>query len=259
MRSPFPGMDPYLEHPALWPDVHNSLITAIRDVLAPQLAPDYYVGIERRAYLLKPDDVVFVGRPDIAVIPRQPVAPRQLLPLAETGVVDVELAMGDEISENFLEIHEVTTGKLVTILELLSPVNKLHGKGRQEYEEKRDYVLHSRTNLVEADLLRAGEPMALGGRPIQSDYRILVSRSWQRPRAQLYFFNLRQPIPSFALPLQQGEVEPFLDLGATFHALYGRARFDLRLDYSQPPVHPLSPEDITWAKELLNASSSTPQ
>jgi len=25
MPSPFPGMDPYLEHPALWPDVHLSL------------------------------------------------------------------------------------------------------------------------------------------------------------------------------------------------------------------------------------------
>jgi hypothetical protein len=256
MRSPFPGMNPYLEHPALWPDVHNSLITAIRDVLAPQLAPDYYVGIERRAYLLKPDDIVFVGRPDIAVVPHQPAVPRKLLPLAETGVMEVELPMNDKVSENFLEIHEVTTGTLVTILELLSPVNKLHAKGRQEYEEKRDYVLTSRTNLVEVDLLRAGEPMALAGRPIQSDYRILVSRSWQRPRAQLYYFNLRQPIPSFALPLQQGEVEPFLDLSAILHALYDRARFDLRLDYSQPPVPPLTEEDTAWATELLNHSPS---
>jgi len=68
MQSPFPGMDPYLEHPALWPDVHNSLIAAIRDELTPMVVPRYYVGLERRAYLLKPDDVVFIGRPDITVI-----------------------------------------------------------------------------------------------------------------------------------------------------------------------------------------------
>lgn len=252
-------MDPYLEHPALWPDVHNSLITAIRDDLAPQLAPDYYVGIERRAYLLKPDDVVFVGRPNIAIIPRQPSTPRKLLPLAETGVIDVELPMNEEVGENFLEIHEVTTGKLVTILELLSPVNKLHAEGRREYEEKRDYIFKSRTNLVEIDLLRAGQPMPVISKQVQSDYRILVSRSWQRPRAQLYFFNLRQPIPSFTLPLQQGEVEPFLNLGPILHALYTRARFDLRLDYTQPPVPPLSPEDTAWANELLNTSSTNPQ
>ncbi len=72
MRSPFPGMDPYLEHPSLWPGVHNSLIAAIRDDLASRLAPRYYVGLERRAYLLKPDDIVFIGRPDIAFIPLLP-------------------------------------------------------------------------------------------------------------------------------------------------------------------------------------------
>ncbi|MCK4452049.1 MAG: DUF4058 family protein [Anaerolineae bacterium] len=30
MPSPFPGMDPYLEYPVRWPDVHHSLITYIR-------------------------------------------------------------------------------------------------------------------------------------------------------------------------------------------------------------------------------------
>jgi hypothetical protein len=250
-------MDPYLEHPALWPDIHNSLITAIADVLAPLLAPRYYVGVERHAYFLKPDQVVLVGRPDIAVIPYMPPAPRKLLPLAEMDVLEVEVPLAEEVEENFLEVHEVTTSKLVTVLELLSPVNKLHTQGRQEYEEKRDHIFQSRTNLVEIDLLRAGEPMAVLGRQVKSDYRLLVSRGWQRPRAQLYPFNLRQPIPGFALPLQQGEVEPTVDLGAILHSLYSRRRFDLRLDYSQPPVPPLSPEDTTWAKELLNATSST--
>jgi hypothetical protein len=29
MTIPFPGMDPYLEEPAMCPDVHNSLIATI--------------------------------------------------------------------------------------------------------------------------------------------------------------------------------------------------------------------------------------
>ncbi|NEO03945.1 MAG: DUF4058 family protein, partial [Moorea sp. SIO3I7] len=37
--SPFPGMDPYVEHPSAWPNVHHRLITAIADSLAPQLLP----------------------------------------------------------------------------------------------------------------------------------------------------------------------------------------------------------------------------
>ena len=251
MRSPFPGMDPYLEHPALWPDVHNSLIAAIRDDLTPRLAPRYYIGLERRVYLLKADDVAFIGRPDIAVIPHQPQVKPARLPLAEMGLLEVDVPMADRVEENYLEVHEVVTGKLVTILELLSPANKLHDEGRRQYEQKRDSVLRTRTNLVEVDLLRAGEPMPVVGQTPRSDYRILISRGAQRPRAQLYAFNLRQPIPEFPLPLLPGDDEPPVELGRILHALYERARFDLRLDYAQPPVPPLADEDVVWARELI--------
>ena len=162
--------------------------------------------------------------------------------------------MTDEVSENFLEIREVHTGKLVTILELLSPVNKLNDEGRQQYLQKRSHILLSQTNLVEIDLLRAGNPMPVVGQPVASDYRILVSRAWQRPRAQLYPFNLQQPIPLFPLPLLRQDDPPEVDLGAILHALYERARFDLRLDYTQPPVPPLEAEDAAWAGELISGS-----
>ena len=42
MPSPFPGMDPYLEEPRRWPDVHQSLITYIRDALQPAVRPRYF-------------------------------------------------------------------------------------------------------------------------------------------------------------------------------------------------------------------------
>jgi hypothetical protein len=255
MPSPFPGMDPYLEHPSLWPDVHNRLITAIADQLTPLVAPRYYIGLERRTYLLKPDDVVFIGRPDVAVVSQRPSPQLAALPLAEVGVLEVEVPMADEVSENFLEVREVRTGKLVTILELLSPVNKLHGEGREQYQQKRTHVFFSQTNLVEVDLLRAGEPMPVVGEPVASDYRILVSRGWQRPRGQLYPFQLRQPIPVSPLPLLREDEAPEVDLGAILHALYDRARFDLRLDYTQPPVPPLSDEDAAWAEGLLSKAA----
>ncbi|MBI3763303.1 MAG: DUF4058 family protein, partial [Chloroflexi bacterium] len=50
MPAPLPGMDPWLEHPALWPDVHHGLISAIRDRLGPILRPRYYVAVETRTY-----------------------------------------------------------------------------------------------------------------------------------------------------------------------------------------------------------------
>jgi hypothetical protein len=122
-----------------------------------------------------------------------------------TAVLEVDVPIPDEVYENFLEIHEVKTAKLVTILELLSPVNKLNKQGREDYERKRDHVFRSWRNLVEIDLLQAGEPMLVIGPCVQSDYRLLISRGTQRPRAYLIAFNLRQPIPPFTLPLLPGD------------------------------------------------------
>ena len=39
MPSPFPGMNPFLEHPLVWQDFHQSLVTRIRDALAGQVRP----------------------------------------------------------------------------------------------------------------------------------------------------------------------------------------------------------------------------
>jgi hypothetical protein len=253
MESPFPGMDPYLEHPSLWPDAHNRLIAALADDLSERVAPRYYVGLERRTYLLKADDLVFVGRPDIALAAAAEVSGLAPQPATSVTVLEVEVPMQDEVSENFLEIHEVKTGKLVTVLELLAPVNKLHKQGREEYERKRGYVFRSWTNLVEIDLLRAGDPMPVVGAQVQSDYRILVSRGIQRPRASLIAFTLRQPIPTFRLPLLPDDDEPEVALNRILHALYRRARFDLRLDYTQPPIPPLAEADAAWAQELITA------
>ena len=249
MQTPFPGMDPWLEHPSIWQDVHNSLITAVRDELAPRVAPRYYVGLERRAYLTTPDDIVFVGRPDIALVTKRSPLATAIAP-SVNGVLEVEVPMGDELSESYLEIHEVKSGRLVTLVEILSPTNKLNQAGREQYERKRTQVLSTYTNLVEIDLLRAGVPMPVHGRPSQSDYRMLVSRGHQRPRAQLYLFGLRQSIPQIPMPLLPGESEPLLDLNAILHALYSRARFDLRLDYTQPAMPPLNADDAAWAATL---------
>jgi len=248
MRSPFPGMDPYLEHPSLWPDVHNSLIAAIRETLAPQLAPRYYIGLERRVYHLSPDDLVFVGRPDVSVTTalREPGP----APLADAAILEVTVPMTDEVGENYLEVRDVVSGEVVMVMELLSPVNKL-GAGRQEHLNKRDHIFKTRTHLVELDLLRAGQPMPMLPQPAPSDYRILISRSSQRPRAQLYTFGVCQPIPSFRLPLLPGDDEPLVDVNTTLHDLYERVHFELLLDYSQPPTPPLAEAEAAWARELI--------
>lgn len=255
MPTPFPGMDPYLERPGLWPDVHNRLIAALADDLAPRLRPRYFVAIEERTYTVSPDDLVFAGRADVAVVRRE-TNPAESAPEAVSDdVVIVEVPVLDEVRESFLEVRSVADERVVTVLELLSPANKRPGSGRDQYSEKRLGIFGTRTHLVEIDLLRAGEPMAIRGWDGQSDYRILVSRGDRRPRAQLLPFSVRQPVPIFALPLLRGDDEPAVALGALLHALYDRAGYDLRVDYRADAEPPLGDADATWADALLRGAT----
>ena len=131
MPSPFPGMDPYLEAPELWAELHNRLIVAIADDLSPKLRPNYRVAIDQRIYLTN-DDRQLVGIPDVTV--------------------SISLTLPEEVRESYLEIRDIVNGQVVTVIEILSPKNKQNGEGRIAYERKRNEVLASATHFIEIDL-----------------------------------------------------------------------------------------------------------
>ncbi|AFY32246.1 DUF4058 family protein [Calothrix sp. PCC 7507] len=255
MPSPFPGMNPYLEHPELWPEVHSRLIVAIADAIFPHLRPKYRVAIEKRVYQMTDGNSVLVGIPDVTIgryikaTDKEPSNIAVASPPAKP--ITVNIPIPEEVRESYLEVREVGTGEVITVIELLSPKNKRPGEGRKAYDTKRQQVFGSSTHLVEIDLLRGGEPMPILGNQIQSDYRILVSRSELRPRAELYPFNLPEQIPTFVLPLRKGDTEPLLDLQSVIQDLFDRAGFDLAIDYSREPVPPIGEDDIVWVSELL--------
>ena len=87
--------------------------------------------------------------------------------------------------------------------------------------------------------------------PPQTDYRIVICRAGLAKSAELYSFSLKAPIPSIAIPLLPGDADPKLDLNAVLHALIERARYDLVIDYRQPPQPPLRPEDEPWAAAVI--------
>ncbi len=123
MKSPFPGMDPFIESSGLWEDFHNHLVEKIGATLA-DLAPDHYlVRTGERSFIL----------------------------------------IQEEHRESFVEIFEASPGqRLVTSIEVLSPSNKRRGtEGWQIYQRKRQGLLLADVNFVEIDLLRGGERMPM--------------------------------------------------------------------------------------------------
>lgn len=252
MQNPFPGMNPYLEQAELWHQVHNRLIVALADELTPQIAPKYRVSIEERVYS-SVDDILLVGIADVAVAKRNNVETGAIL--TNTKLLKpskVKLPMPEQVIERFLEIRSTQSREVVTVIEVLSPKNKRSKEGRTVYESKRQKILVSATNLVEIDLLRLGEALPILG-VTKTDYCILVSRSHQRPDADLYSFNLQDTIPSFPIPLRWQEVEPLIDLQRLLNEIYERARFDLAIDYSQVLKPALPSEQETWVRKILES------
>jgi hypothetical protein len=248
-------MDPYLEVGYLWPDLHHRLITAIGDRIAPQLPRDYYIRVEQRTYvaIVEPDD--HLTRPDLAVL----AVSGDLSPVECGGAATavrptrerVTLPLSEEIREGYLEIRDAGTHTVVTSIEILSPTNKAPGPGRAKYERKRLRTLDSATNLVEIDLLRGGRPMAMYPLP-EAGYRIVVSRAWERPGAELQRFGVRDAIPEIAVPLRRNEPELQFSLGPFLASIYELARYDISVDYRQaPPPPPFSEEDAAWIDALL--------
>ncbi|NJN21156.1 MAG: DUF4058 family protein [Leptolyngbya sp. RL_3_1] len=262
MPSLFPGMDPYLEQPTFWSAFHSRLIVAIADALAPQLRPRYYIEVETRTYT-DIDGELLVGIPDGVVLARTQAVPTEPRDGAvETVAVQprpqqVTLPMPVEIKERYLTVREVGTDAVITVIEVLSPKNKRQGPGRAAYVTKRQAILSSASHLVELDLLRGDEPLPMAGAGPLAQYHVLVSRSDQRPQADLYGFTVQEPLPLFPLPLKGDDESLGVDLASIFAGVYERASYDLRIDYSQAPPPPIFTQaDQAWINGLLQSDRS---
>lgn len=251
MHGPFPGMDPYLEEPSLWPDVHSRLITAFADTLAANVAPDFIVRIEQRVYIADIEEMIRRALvPDIYLVQRplsggtatlaEPISPATLIePLYE-----------EEVRDRYIEILDAQGHEVVTTIELLSPTNKVaDSRGREQFCRKREAILSSATNWIEIDLLRAGQrPDEVAGK---SDYYVLLRRAG-RHQYEVWYADLRDRLPTIAVPLTSSYADVPLDLGAILAGVYSRAFYALSVDYTQPvPTPPLLPPDANWVTARL--------
>lgn len=267
MSYPFPGMNPYLEHPSLWSGVHHRLITAIANDLAPQIRPKYIVAIEERVYQISGEESILIGIPDVSIqrsqtainLEKNTTESSVAVAVPNRNPIVATIPLPEILTESYLEIRSVETGEVITAIEILSPKNKLSNVGRLQYETKRQSVLGSYTHLVEIDLLRQGKPMPILTPIVESDYRILVSRSDTRPKAELYAFNLIDPIPQFSLPLRSENSEVLVDLQKLVQEIYEQGGYDLRLDYNREPTPALSPTQTAWVAKVLQKQGLRPK
>lgn len=259
MPSPFPGMNPYLEQPAVWTDFHTRFIAAAADVLADALAPGFYAKIGEHLYFHETtDERELVGHGDLSVHPTEFDGVAGAATAVLTEPVTVEVPPDVDITRvPFLEIFDRVGHEAVTVLELLSPSNKYAGPDREQHLGKRRRVLGSRAHLVEIDLLRGGPRLPWANLPA-CVYSVAVSRSHRRPNTDFWPIRLRDPLPVIPIPLREGTPEPMLDLQALLHRVYDRAGYRLYL-YESEPEPRLSAADAAWAHTLVPVTALGPR
>lgn len=265
MPSPFPGMDPYLEHPDVFPDFHDSFVTYLRESLQPQLPEPYYAALGRLAWIevserfIGPDvDVVVPWRREKASWKSgggMAVANRSA---AEPLVIHVP---HDERIEPLVEIYRGrgSARRLVTSIEALSWSNKTPGeRGRDLYLRKQEEILESQVHLVEIDLLRGGRhttavPRArLEARGGRFDYHVCVHRFDNLEDYFVYPIQLGEPLPKIGIPLLPDDGEVPLDLQQVFQRTYDAGPYRREIDYASSSLEPpLTAEQLDWAKGVV--------
>jgi len=251
----FPGMDPYLENPAIWPGIHNRMVVYMADELQPMLRPRYIAAVEERVYLEGPQREII---PDVWVRETGPS-----FGAVAAAVVEADAAVKVrypplEIHESYVTILDRQSGRnVVTVIELLSVTNKVPGEGRDSYVSKQAEVRASRAHLVEIDLLRTGRhvlavPERIARREAAYDYLVCVNRAGgRRGDFELYPTAVRSRLPRIKVPLAEGDSDVTLDLQAVLAKTYEAGSYRERLRYDEPCIPALSVSDQHWADELL--------
>jgi hypothetical protein len=254
-------MDPYLEEPGLWPDVHHGLISEIQAQLNQDVGPNYFVRVEERVYVSEDDDP---GReaiiPDVRIVARKkkevmPGSPPDKPSRGEvTEPVEVITLLEEEIHEARLEIVDRKDRKLVTVLEVLSPTNKIAGsRGRASYLEKRQEVMNSSVHWVEIDLLRTGAPIIPRAMVPLGDYFVHVSRADRRPKGHLWPILMTEHLPVIKVPLKAKGEDVILDLQRVLDTAYDRGAYNRDIDYRKGPAVRLPKKYAAWARKLVRS------
>jgi hypothetical protein len=223
MASPFPGMDPYLEDDKLWPGFQHQMVHSLYQILLPGLMDRYRARVAQRHYVN--EQALF------------------------TSVIR------EEHHEQCIEIRLRSDGKLITLVDVVSPANKATAAGRSAYLDKRREGRTFNSNLVEIDLIMQGQPMLDYSREElpEWDYAVTVTRSTQPDRFEIYTATLEKRLPRFRLPLAADDRDTVVDLQAAFSRAFDQGSFAEKINYQKDPPTQLSDHNRKWLDSKMRS------
>lgn len=258
MPSPFPGMDPYIERPNIWPDFHSDLAAQIRAELNRRVQPGYVARIVPHViYELVELSQRRQIQPDVAIYRSQRPMPRAgvaVAPIAPAPVIS-RVPMEEMVETFSVEIVTADENVLVTAIEILSPVNKTPGHDAYKgYLRKRRDLLYSEVHLLEIDLLRAGTRPQLTQPVPDAPYYVVLSREERRPTVEVWPIQLHESLPVLPVPLLAPDADVPLDLGMIVREVYDRGAYGALINYQEAPLPPLTKAEKEWLTQHLQVA-----
>jgi hypothetical protein len=264
MRSPFPGMDPYLER--YWRDVHHALCTYGRDALQPQVRPKLVARLDEQLLVEddEQDEAPYIV-PDVRIEQSRggPVLAAGAV-VAEAEPLVIRYTKSEPQNQGFVTITDPTDGnRMVTVIEFLSPTNKRPGASLKQYRKKQAELCDAKVSLVEIDLVRAGAwalrvPRGSVPRKHREPYNVCVTRGWQEDVCEVYAIAINRALPKVRIPLRRKDADAVLDLQELLDRAYENGAYDDRLDYAADADPPLTGNAAVWADELLRQAGKRP-
>ena len=263
MPSPFPGMDPFLEDPIVFPDFHDRFNAYLSESLQPGLPEPYYAALGRRAWVEISDR--FIG-PDVIIVASERVTERAATRTTSVAMATMEVSQPvvihvphDEQVETLVEIYigRGNERRLVTAIELLSPANKTSGeKGRDLYLRKQAELLDSKTHLVEIDLLRGGEhTTAVPEKRLRRfvprfTYHVCSHRFEHFEDFLIYPIQSAEPLPTINIPLLPGDGEVPVNLQQVLTRTYEAGPYHREIDYrASVPLPEITDIELDWIRK----------
>jgi Protein of unknown function (DUF4058) len=259
-KSPFPGMDPWLED--YWGDIHARLTTYASDRLQPDLPKGLKARIEEYVTVeSKLDDEEWRHHfvPHVMI-----TAPFRLSKSEQEGSVAVvteteAVLLPREVEAPTLrriQIIDTQNGnRVITTIEFLSPANKV-GRGLDLYLKKQREMIDGRVNLVEIDLVRTGDwavAVDVGHVPVKlrGIYRATVVREVRTDQCEYYPIPLTAPLPKLRIPLRPTDADVVLELQPLIEAAYTNGGYADDIDYGKSPLLPLPKIIEDWTSDWL--------
>lgn len=250
IKSPFPGMDPFMERRSIWRGIHFLLISAIFDMVSDTLPDNFEVDIEGELRVVRADDDKTIN-PDLYIVKRSPIRGVQSNPVMIREPIAIK-PITTTVEDRWLKIIDRKSRQVVTTIEVLSPRNKV-GDGYEAFSKKREAVKNAGGNWLEIDLLQIGK------RPDYAielpEYYAMMMRG-DDAEAQWYVWPmpLQEPLPTIAVPLSDGYDDLPLDLQHAVNVVYRKRKFWRNLEYSEDvPAPRLSAENQSYVAQKLTA------